>query len=355
MTHAHLARTADPRRAPRVRAAVAGLLAAALALAGCAELRLETPPPATPSPDAVEQVRDRTARDATELAALATEAALTAPEAVATVLGRVAEVCLAHAEALGGVYEPFPGGTAEATGPAAPDAGARSTVAPTPTPAPADAATVRTALAAAATAARSDADTVLDGDLARLLASVRVGRALLAEALDAAVVAAGGAPDPAAAPVPTAWTVPDAVPAGIDAADVVALVQSEDAAGLVWEVVAARSADAGRAEAAAHAVLHRERADAWAVAAAIARGPQDPRRAAYDLPDALTVDGATVEAMLAVATEVEVSLGVTYTSLVARADAGARGPFLDGMLDQLRRGLAAGAPVPAFPGLPERA
>ena len=58
--------------------------------------------------------------------------------------------------------------------------------------------------------------------------------------------------------------------------------------------------------------------------------------------------------MVAVATQVEESLGIVYTSLVSRADAGARGPLLDAMLDQVGRGLVPGAPVPAFPGLPER-
>lgn len=337
-------------------AAVAGLVTGTLVLGGCAALRLETPPPATPSPDAVERVRDRTARDAVEIAELATQAALTAPEGVATLLGRVAEVSLAHAEALGGVYEPFPGATPGATSAAdpTPDVGAGATVAPNPTPAPADASDVLAVLGAAAATVRTDADTVADGDLARLLASVWASRTLLAEALDAAAVAAGSAPDPAVPPVAVA-PVPGELPSGPDLEDVLTLVRSEDATGMAWEVVAARSADPGRTEAAARASLHRGRADAWAVTAGVARGAQDPRRAAYDLPETLTVDGATPEAMAAVTAELETSLGVDYAAVVARTDAGARGPLLAVMLDQLRRGLSAGAPVPAFPGLPERA
>lgn len=356
MTHAPLSRDAGrrPRRAV-ARVAAAGLVAVAL-LGGCADLRLETPPPATPSPDAVEQVRDATARDAATVADLATTAALTAPESVATVLGRVAEVSVAHAEALGGVYEPFPPGTPGAS--AAPTPTATPTVTPTATPtdppAPPDAAAVLAALTEAAGTARADADAVADGDLGRLLASVWVSRVLLGRALEAALVATGGAA-PTATPAPVAPVVPSDLPAGTQVADVLPLVRSEDATGLVWEVVAARSADTVRADAAARAALHRDRADDWAVAAGVARGAQDPRRAAYDLPAELTVDGATPEAMAAVASQVEASLGVAYTSLVARADAGARGPLLDAMLDQVGRGLVPGSPVPAFPGLPERA
>lgn len=343
-------------RAAGRAAAVAGLLACATVLGGCADLRLETPPPATPTPDAVEIVRERTARDATDLAALATEAALSAPEAVATVLGRVAEASLAHAEAFGGVYDPFPGVTPEPT--SSPDVGAGATVAPTPTAPPADAAAVLDALAAAAGTARTDADAAPDGDLGRLLASVWASRTLLGETLTAAVAAAAS-PEAAATPTadaaPPVPEVPTEPPLGVDAADLATLVTSEDAAGMVWEVVAARSADAARADATARAVLHRDRAEDWAVVAGLARTDADPRLAAYDLPEELVVDGATAEAMAAVTTDVEAALGVTYTSLVARADAGARGPLLDAMLDQVRRGLAVGAPTPVFPGLPERA
>lgn len=346
MTHAPLLRGPGARPRPAAAmAAVTGLLAGALLLGGCADLRLETPPPATPSPDAVEQVRDATARDAETVAAMATQAALAAPAPVATVLGRVAEVCVAHADALGGVYEPFPD--------AAPETPAAAAT-PTAPSAPPDAAAVLAALGEAENAARTDADAMADGDLGRLLASVWVSRVLLHEALETALVANGGTPDPTAAADPAAPVVPADLPAGTEVADALVLVQSEDAAGLVWEIVAARSADAARTDAASRAVLHRDRADDWAVAAGVARSEQDPRRAAYDLPETLTVDGATAEAMLAVTTEVEASLGVTYASVLARADPGARGPLLDAMVDQVRRGLAVGAPVPAFPGLPER-
>lgn len=345
-------------RPARRRAAAAVLLTCAVALGGCADLRLETPPPATPTPDAVEVVRDRTARDATQVAALATEAALSAPEAVATVLGRVAEVSLAHAEAFGGVYEPFPGTPEPGSSPGDGDGAAAdptATPTPTPTPPPADPAAVLDALATAATTARADADAAPDGDAGRLLASVWVSRTLLGETLAAAVAAAAGTPEAAPTPTATPVAVPAEPPLGVDVTDLATLVRSEDAAGMAWEVVAARSADAARADAAVRATLHRDRGEDWATAAGLARTDADPRRAAYDLPEALVVDGATAEAMAAAAVEVEAALGVTYTSLVARADAGARGPLLDAMLDQVRRGLVAGTPAPAFPGLPERA
>lgn len=353
MTHVRRALPAPPTPHRRPGALAALALAVGALLGGCADLRLETPPPPTPTPDAVEQVRDRTARDAVELADLATEAALTAPEAVATVLGRVAEVSVAHADAFGGVYEPFPEDPAAGDGAAGDGEAVDDGAEPTPEPAPADAATVLAALEDAAASTRTDADAVADGDLARLLGSVWLSRALLAGALSSALTADAGG-EPGASPA-VGWEVPDALPAGVEVADVLPLVRSEDAAGFAWEVVAARSADQARADAEARAALHRDRAEAWAVAAGVARGADDPRRAAYALPDTLTVADATPEAMAAVTADLEWDLAVAYTSFVARGDAGARGTLLDAMRDQVVRGMPAGAPVPAFPGLPERA
>lgn len=343
-------RVPTARRRPAALTALTALAVAVGALlGGCADLRLETPPPATPSPDAREQLRDRTARDAAELARLATRAALTAPEGVATALGRVADVSVAHADAFGGVYVPFPD---EAPQPS-----------PTATAAPAEVsvAEVRAALAQATQAARADAETVADGDLARLLAAVWVSRTLLAEALDDAVAAAedgdgdgGSAGGPGEATAGPDVAAVAEVPAGLDADAVATLVTSEDAAGFAWEVVAARSSGDDRSRAHERARLHRDLAEAWAQAAGVARTADDPRRAAYALPEALTAADAGAEAMGDVTAEIEAALVVTYTTLVAGTDAGARGPVLDALLAQVGRGLPTG-PVPAFPGMPERA
>jgi hypothetical protein len=347
-------RPAD-RRVPGRLVAVA--LAGVLALAGC-DLRLETPPPVTPTPDAVEQVRDATARDAVALADAAEEAAAGAPVEVAGVLLQVAEASRAHADALGGVYVQFPEhpeGPDAATDDAAADDAATDDAEPdgeaagaedaAPGP-PADPASVLEELSLAASAARSAADSVADGDFARLLASVAVGRLLLAEALARATGAEAVAPDLA---------VPATAPAGLAPEDLAVVVRSEDAAGLVWEVAAARSADEAREAAARRAVVHRDRAQAWAVAAGVAGTADDPRRSTYDLPDDLVAAGATQEAVLAVGERVEADLAVVYASLVARADPGARGELVDAVAEYARRAVAAGAAAPTFPGLPERA
>lgn len=337
-------RPAD-RRVPGRLVAVA--LAGVLALAGC-DLRLETPPPVTPTPDAVEQVRDATARDAVALADAAEEAAAGAPVEVAGVLLQVAEASRAHADALGGVYVQFPEhpeGPDAATDDAEPDGEAAGAEDAAPGP-PADPASVLAELSLAASAARSAADSVADGDFARLLASVAVGRLLLAEALARATGAEAVAPDLA---------VPATAPAGLAPEDLAVVVRSEDAAGLVWEVAAARSADEAREAAARRAVVHRDRAQAWAVAAGVAGTADDPRRSTYDLPDDLVAAGATQEAVLAVGERVEADLAVVYASLVARADPGARGELVDAVAEYARRAVAAGAAAPTFPGLPERA
>lgn len=363
-------------RARRATTRLVALLAAAGLVGACGDLRLETPPPPTPSPDAVEQVRDATARDAVALAEAAADAAEREPVEVAGVLVQVAEASQAHAAALGGVYEPFPGATAQprdgghdaGTGGGADDGSAAPTEAPTATPtvtptvtpgatpAPhADAAHVLALLEAAVARAAADADTVVDGDLARLLGSVAVSRRLLADALALASGGGEATTPPTAAPLTGPAAVPDELPAGLAADDVVALVLSEDAAGMVWEVVAARSGDQARAAAAARARVHRERAEAWATTAGFAGTADDPRRSAYDLPAELTAAGATQEAVAAVAESLEAELAVAHATLVARTAPGGRTALLGAVAEQVRRGLGAGAPAPAFPGLPERA
>src|SRR5665648_19729 len=224
---------------PLVRLAVAAI-ALALVLTGC-ELRLEEPDPPLLVPDAAEVLRERTAE----------QAAMTTAEPVADVLTRIAAVSREQAAAVGGLYEPFPGVT--------PEPPATPTAKPAPPPPP-DATQVLDLLTDAAATARADAGTAPDGRVARLLASMATGRLLLADAL---TVATGGT----AGPVATV-EVPAALPAGMTGQDALVLVQSEDAAGMVWEVAAARSADDVRQRAADRATLHRERAQAWAEAAA---------------------------------------------------------------------------------------
>lgn len=312
--------------------ATAALVVGALLLAGCG-LRVESPPPPLLVPDLAEVVRQHTAEDAAALVEMATRAAVGAAEPVATVLAQVAAASAEHLDALGGLYEPFPDPTPGAT--------------PMPTATAAvDAATTLVRLSESAVQARSDADRVPDGELARLVASVAANRLLLGDRLAGAL---GQQPS-----VPADVAAPPALPAGLAVQDVVVLVQSEDAAGMVWEVAAARSTDGLRDSAAARGVTHRDRAQAWAELTGIAGTGSDPRRTAYDLPDAVTAEAGTPEDMWTAVRGVEAGLVDSYASLIATAEPGGRAVLLDALIDAMRQVLVGGGGVPTFPGMPER-
>ncbi|TGY76924.1 DUF4439 domain-containing protein, partial [Cellulomonas shaoxiangyii] len=286
-----------PRTRARLRAAVA--LAAVLPLAACG-LRLETPPPVEPSPDALEQVRARTVADALDLAADADALAAVVPEGPErTVLLDVAAFSARHAEAAGGVYDsglPDP----------APTASASTSTTTTPAGAP-DAATLLAELVDDAAVAADDADTVTDGPLARLVASVATSRDELADRLSAATAlprpaagaAADGAPDgsadeadqatPGVTPGATASasSSPGGEAPGTGTAALVALALAHDEAAYGYEVVAARVSDDARARAVEAAARHRADANRWAATAGVAGRAGDPRRAAYALPGGL--------------------------------------------------------------------
>src|SRR5665648_1275105 len=125
------------------------------------------------------------------------------------------------------------------------------------------------------------------------------------------------------------------------------------AAGMVWEVAAARSADDVRQLAADRATLHRERAQAWAEAAGVAGSGTDPRRSAYDLPDALTAEGVEPTELWAAVAGIEADLAVGYAALVAVASAGARDDLMDAFLECTQTQVAMGMAATTFPGMPE--
>ncbi|HEX7805802.1 MAG TPA: hypothetical protein VF413_06540, partial [Cellulomonas sp.] len=157
-------RGAARHRIPALRLAVAAL-AVATALAGCG-IRLETPAPTVPAPDATEIVRSRTVDDALELAAGARAASTSSSAEVQAVLARVADFSAQHAVELGGTYD------SGLTTP--PPTTATPTAPPTAVP---NAAQVLTLLAAADRAAAAGAADVPGGALARLLASIAASRA----------------------------------------------------------------------------------------------------------------------------------------------------------------------------------
>ncbi|MCR6689656.1 DUF4439 domain-containing protein [Cellulomonas sp.] len=310
----------------------AALLAAlvALVLAGCG-LRPETPPPVEPSPDAVEQVRGRTAADALEIADAATSAAAGADvdDELRALLEQVAQVADQHAEQLGGTYDsglPRPGVTPTSAGAA---------VLATP-------ADVLAMLGEAADEALRDADALEDGALARLVGSIAVSRADLGARLADALEVDSPAPVPA-----DEQTVPETVAQETAAP----LARAHDEAGFAFEVVAAHLAGKQRAAAREAAQHARTLGTAWATAAGIADGPQDPRLAAYALPVGLD-DDAVLDQL-----ERTVLGGVAdaYAAALAREPAGGRAAYLDGLLRAVTDARAAGAAAAAFPGLPEQA
>ncbi|MDC7123505.1 ferritin-like domain-containing protein [Cellulomonas fimi] len=348
------------RRPLPLRRAGALVVVAAVAtlLTGCG-LRLETPPPVEPSPDAVEQVRGRTVDDALGLAQDARTLLDTAPaEPVAAVLSDVAAFGELHAEQLGGVYDSgLPEPTPSASPTSTPDA-------PAPT-----AESVLAELAEDAATALADADSVPDGPLARLVGSVATSRTDLAGRLatalglpapEIALRADGtssledgtdGPPTPSATPTAGATTGEDPAPAGLDRADLHALTLAHDEAGYALEVVAAKLDGDARTLARQAAAAHRDAATRWATAAGTAGQLDDPRRVAYALPAGL--DDPTVAT--GVARGAESAVADTYATLVASADAGARAELLTGLADATRQARAWGATPVAFPGMPELA
>lgn len=352
-------RTARPTRRGRTVLA----LAVVLPLAACG-LRLETPPPAEPSPDALEQVRGRTAEDALDLAADAETLVATAPDGPArAVLADVAAFSTLHAEAAGGRYEsglpdPTPSPSATATATSAPDV-----------------AGLLAELVDDAAVAAADADAVADGPLARLVASVATSRDELADRLAAATglprpTPAGGAGTPDAEPSPAATSpaptdpgagasatgtatpgTDDAGAPGAEPGALATLALAHDEAAYGYEVVAARRSDDARAQAAEAAARHRLDADAWARAAGVAGRPADPRRAAYALPPGLD-DPAVLDDLVR---RLESGVADAYAAATAAADAGARADLVSGLREAHATATARGAaPIP-FPGVPELA
>lgn len=369
-------RTPSSRRrpaAPRARLAhaVVALVTGSLALSGCG-VRLESPPPAEPSPDAVELVRGRAVADALGLAdAAAALAAGGVADPVRVVLDDVVAFSTRHAEELGGVYD---SGLPDAT----------PSTSPSPTPSAAtDVGTLLAELVDDAARAADGADDVPEGALARLVASVAVARDGLADRLAAAT----GLPRPAPADAAVPDDVPDdavpqdavpddatptadaqvtdgpataAVPPGTDptsgadapvppAPGAVALALAHDEAAWTLTVLAARTADAPRAALLAAAAGHRAESDAWARTVGIVGQPTDPRRSAYALP--VGIDDPTVAQALP--RLLEQAVADASAQAVADAPAGERSQAIASLRTATAAATAWGAAAVPFPGMPE--
>lgn len=357
------------RRHARVRAVVAAVLVAGLS-AACG-VRLETPPPSEPVPDALEVVRRTAVADALVVAEQAETVAATADGDVRTELERVAAASRLQADELGGVYDsgldaPTPGASPE----------------PSEAADPVTAQDVVLTLTDAAARSRSAASTTTDGALARLLASVGASQTVSATRL--AALAGGEPPEPVVPQIPVPTT-PDtdeadgadgddtdaggssdsprppsaepagpspsaeATPQGLTASDLEALVAGEDAAGFALRQRAALADGELRGRLLARAEVHRARGEAWAVLAGTDGTEQDPRRVAYAVPARDEQDDAALVQGL------EADLAVGYASLVGTSAPGSRSVLVELLVDGALQVEAWGGTPSAFPGLPEQA
>lgn len=307
---------------------------ALLTVAGCG-LRLETPPPTEPVPDAQETLRRSAVDGALLVGELADVAGATPPgldEAALSALSAIGTAAEQHVTQLGGVYDsglPEPESTS-------------GTLDGTTAPTSATPADVVAALAASATSVREAADQSDDGPFARLLASIAASQDASARQLAAATAT----PLPDSLDTPAGVLVPEEAPSGLSASDLSTIIEAEDAAGYAYEVRAALGEGDEREAALSRALLHRERAEAWAQTAGTAGTSQDPRRVAYEVPS----DVPTPQ----LAVDLESSLAESYAALVGEAGQGTRLPLVDLLREANLAAIAWGAPVSAFPGLPEQ-
>ncbi len=364
--HPAHARRRDRRRR-RVRALVAAVLVAGLT-AACG-VRLETPPPSEPVPDALEVVRRTAVADALVIAEQAeTVVAMARKKGVRTELERIAAASRQQATELGGVYD----SGLEARAPtASPEVSGSAD--------PVTAADVAHTLADAAARSRSAASTAPDGPLARLLASVGASQTVSATRLARLTGADAPAPVTPQIPVPATPGTGEAegegegeadgastqnpadgedpepspsggqTPEGLSAADLSALIAGEDAAGFALRQRAAMAEGNRRERLLARSDVHVARGEAWAVLAGTAGTDQDPRRVAYDVPaPGEQGDRALVRAL-------EEGLAVDYASLVATSAPGTRAVLVELLVEAALTVDAWNGPPTAFPGLPELA
>lgn len=347
-----------PRASTRSRSALTALaLTCAIILSGCG-VRLETPPPTEPVPDAAEVLRRTAVADALLVADQADGAAAAdgVKTDVAAELTLIAEATALQAEQLGGEYDSGLGDIV------ADDTGA-SPSATTPEQTPR---AVVSSLRDAATRTRAAADQAQAGSLGRLLASVSAAQTRYARDLAQLTGTRGPElppteiPEPVEpdaqpadgkdAPATTAASAegPAAVPTGLSAEELDALILSEDTAAYALEVRAAQADGDVRSRAHERARLHRARAQGWAVVAGTDGTDQDPRRVAYALPGR---DTATPE----LARDLEVDLAQNYATLTGVAEPGTRAVLVALLTDSTLAAARWDAPAVPFPGLPERA
>ncbi|WP_175559081.1 DUF4439 domain-containing protein [Sanguibacter gelidistatuariae] len=335
-----------------------------LVLSGCG-LRLDGPAPAEPVPDADEVSRQAMVADATAIHDGAQDAlAVVAPDSSeAASLNQIIDFSALHSAALGGVYAsgidhsgddsaPDQGQTELEPGSVSPSDGVTpAPPVPTTEPAPASSAEVVALLAQSAARARGSLVTPTDPLLARLYASIATSQ------FESARDLAAQAGLEFTAPEAFTTTMPTTLPLNLSASDLATVVRSEDSTGFAYEVMAARLSDDARTLATERARVHRARAQTWAELASLDGTSTDPRQVAYTLPTA--ADGgsalATNETIAALAAQLEDTLATTYATLTGEVDADNRAAMADLLVDSRAAARAWGAPLVAFPGMPEQA
>ena len=346
-----------PEARTRRRSGLTALaLTCAIILSGCG-VRLETPPPTEPVPDAVEVVRRTAVADALLVAdqADAAAAAKGARADVVVELRRISDAATEQAQQLGGEYDSGLGDIVAERSGASPSA---STPEHTPR-------AVVTSLVDAATRTRAAANQAQLGPLGRLLASISASQTRYASDLAQLTGAPDPEPPPTQIPEPAepstepsegneasatpalASADPAVVPTGLSAEDLNALVLAEDTAGYALEVRAAKADGDVRSRAYERARLHRTRAQGWAQVAGIDSTDQDPRRVAYTVPGS----GTSTQDL---ARDLEDDLAQNYASLAGVAEPGTRAILVALLTEANLASAAWGAPAIPFPGLPEQ-
>lgn len=308
-----------PLRGALVLLLAGGLLAGT----GACELRLGHGAPDTlPTASAAEAERDALARQATLISSAAEVLLTSGNQEVATQATQLVEAGKLQLEALGGVWQPWPTSA--------------PTTLPTTTPvatAPADATpdNLLQALEQGAEQARQAALHAEQAGQAQLYAALAVswsaGATQLATTL-AAETALEGAPRQASQM--TQALEPD-------------LVQAYDAARYAMEEVAARSADAQRAQAQADAAYADD-----VVNASIALGGTDSRLPAYAAPTQASTSATSADTTWARQSWLRVC-EQEIVSLIA-LDPGQREIAIDAAIDAAARARAWGSTLPALPG-----
>lgn len=261
---------------------------------------------------------------------------------VAEVLDVISRQATARSAALGGVYvSGLPSSTEPPTSADDPISASPSTG----TAAGTVESTVAKLLESSARA-RTSLELPDDPELARVIASSAIGQVLEAHDLAKAAEASADWPD---ALLPTQWT--NEAPVLSDDA-FHSLIVSEDFAGYAYEVAAAMGEPDKRNPLLSVAQRHRDRAELLAQMAALSETPNDPRRAAYELPLDLTADKhvATAKELRGVLRSIEEGLASQYLQLVTQVSAHDRALIFDAALQSARDARARGVTFDeAFP------